>query len=243
MRSPSLNRRVLSFCEAIDRSEWRGDYQLELRCDAVTALSDEALRCLANTGCRQINMGIEKGHDAQLLQLRKRLSTDVAREASERINALGLRAAGTFIIGGIDETPEMVDETIDFAVSLPLDYAQFNPLAVYPGTHLFKQAFPDQPVDDWLTLCLNDELAPFGDILFRNAALSLELILDSVERGYREFYTDRRLARVLDKLPPSERDAASRSYGVLLEDRARSWSSARRSHSDRDDVRSFVGPC
>ena len=119
IRSPRLNHRVLEFCDAAESSGWRGTYQMELRCDAVVSLSDEALRALTATGCRQINMGIEKAHTSRLALLEKRLTPDVAREACERLSSSGIRGAGTFILGGVEESPRILEETVEFALSLP----------------------------------------------------------------------------------------------------------------------------
>ena len=221
VKSPSLNRSVLGFAQAVEKARWKGTFQLELRCDAVTSLSDEAASALINVGCRQINMGIEKGHVVALDRLRKRLSPDIAREACEKVAALGLRVAGTFIIGGPDETPEDIENTIEFAISLPLDFAQFNPMAVYPGTQLFKQRFGD--VSEWLHLCLDPDLAPLGDILWSSDETPLAVILEAVRDAYSRFYTSKRLERTSARLPENERSSVIHTYDVLLNDRARSW--------------------
>lgn len=221
VKSPSLNRSVLEFAQAVERAGWKGTFQLELRCDAVTSLSHEAASALIDVGCRQINMGIEKGHVVALDRLRKRLSPDIAREACEKVAALGLRVAGTFIIGGPDETLEEIENTIQFAIALPLDFAQFNPMAVYPGTQLFKQRYGD--ISDWLHLCLDPDLAPLGDILWSTEETPLAAILETVRDAYSRFYTPNRLERTVVRLPEDERSSIIHTYDVLLNDRARSW--------------------
>jgi anaerobic magnesium-protoporphyrin IX monomethyl ester cyclase len=223
VKSSKLNAEVFEFTEAIKAADWEGTFQLELRCDAVVALSDDALRSLVEVGCRQINMGIEKGHIAQLQQLRKKLSPQVALEACQKIANSGIRAAGTFILGGPGETIEELDATIDFATSLPLHFAHFNPMAIYPGTSLYNQEFGVQKPGEWLKLCLNHEIAPLGDILWRSADVPLDAILAAVKDGYGRFYDQTRLERILEKLPESERHGVQESYQVLAHDRARSW--------------------
>ena len=99
VRSPKLDARVIEFVEAIRESDWTGSYQLELRCDAVSGMSDATLGLLRSSGCRQINMGIEKGQVAALAALRKRLTPEIAQIATNRVVNAGIRAAGTFILG------------------------------------------------------------------------------------------------------------------------------------------------
>jgi hypothetical protein len=214
---------VLGFVEAINNANWKGTFQLELRCDAVASLSDEAFSALVEAGCRQINMGIEKAHVAQLQQLRKRLSPEVAREACERIASTKMRAAGTFIAGGPNETKDDIEATIDFAISLPLDFAHFNPMAIYPGTALFHQVYGASASGSWLDLCLNREIAPQGDILWSSSQMSLDYIMGCIKAAYTRFYTHERLKCVLERQEELEWESISTSYEILAQDRARSW--------------------
>lgn len=223
IKSPRLNDSVASFSEALIASGWNGTFQLELRCDAVVSLSDEALNDLKRAGCRQINMGIEKGDAQQLLQLRKKLTPEIARQACERLDQTGIRAAGTFIIGGIGEGKDHIQKTIQFAVSLPLDFAQFNPLAIYPGTALYDEVFGCPLGDSWLDHCLNPVLAPIGDILWRSNDTPLEHIIDAIARAYTEFYSADRKNRVLNKVSLAERASIAEAFHLLANERALSW--------------------
>jgi anaerobic magnesium-protoporphyrin IX monomethyl ester cyclase len=224
VRSPKLDARVLEFVAAVERSGWSGSFQLELRCDAVIAISESTLDCLATAGCRQINMGIEKGHAAQMEAIRKRLTPQIARDATSRVVGAGIRAAGTFILGGPGESISDIQATIEFAESLDLDFAHFNPLAIYPGTTLFDEVFG--VTADWHALSTDPEWAPFGDILWRDQRVSLADVLAAVENAYERFYSDRRLSRVIARLPAAEREAVAASFSSLRLDRGRSWDQA-----------------
>lgn len=224
IKSPSLEERVLEFTRSIERADWKGVFQLELRCDAVVSLSEKALNSLLDVGCRQINMGIEKAHIASLNSLRKKLTPEIAREACEIVDAIGIRAAGTFIIGGPGENKEDIEATIEFATSLPLDFAHFNPLAIYPGTALYTQEFGQYTSGHWLDLCLNSEIAPLGDILWRSVDISIENILESVSKGYKQFYSHDRLQRVIRKHTEVEKQTLVDYYDSLAHERAYSWS-------------------
>jgi radical SAM superfamily enzyme YgiQ (UPF0313 family) len=168
-------------------------------------------------------MGIEKAQAGRLQQLRKRLTPEIARQACERVSSFGMRAAATFILGGPGETINEVVETVSFALSLPLDFAHFNPLAVYPGTTLFAEVFGEPRTKDWLTLCLDQQLAPLGDILWRNRDLPLEVILGAVAEAYRSFYSIERLNKVLSRVPRAEQVAVHSAYNLLGSHRAESW--------------------
>jgi anaerobic magnesium-protoporphyrin IX monomethyl ester cyclase len=220
VRSPKLESRVAEFCNALEGSSWHGSYQLELRCDAVVAMSEGSLRRLADTGCRQINMGIEKGQARALDAIRKRLTPDIAESAVDRVVRSGIRAAGTFILGGPDEGPDDLEATIDFATALDLDFAHFNPLALYPGTSLFDQVYPDA---EWLALCRDPDLAPFGDILWRSDDLPLERVIEAVDLAYDRFYSTSRLVNAVGRALESERHGVAVAYERLSRERATSW--------------------
>jgi hypothetical protein len=79
------------------------------------------------------------------------------------------------------------------------------------------------PNTDWLPLCLDAEMAPLGDILWRSEDTALHTILDAVGDAYSRFYTQERLERTLARLPEPERETVRETYGILLKDRARSW--------------------
>jgi hypothetical protein len=88
---------------------------------------------------------------------------------------------------------------------------------------LFHQEFGPPGSVSWLELCLDQELAPLGDILWRSSDLPLDTILDAVADAYRRFYTVERLEQVSKRLSESERAVLADSYRILAQDRACSW--------------------
>ena len=221
VKSPAMERSIQEFADAIASSRWSGTYQLELRCDAVVGMSDDAIGALRDTGCRQINMGIEKGHAAGMGRLRKKLEPSIATEACHRLACHGVRSAGTFIIGGPGEdTAEDMRATVDYAIGLDLMFAQFNPMAIYPGTQLYGQVFASAP---WLDLCLSERWAPQGDILWQSKFTSLGQILEVVAEGYRAFYNEERERHSVAGLPEHEHAELRAAYATLRDNRAGSW--------------------
>ncbi len=191
LQSPHLNAEVQTFCMAlldtIDVVIW----EMELRADAVAALTTDSLRWLYDAGCRQINMGIEKASNQGLAALDKHLRVDQVMRACDHVKQTvpSLRLAGTFIIGGADETEADVESVIRFATSLPLDFAHFNPLAIYPGTPLFAEIFPDDLSQTaWANRMLQDKDNYWGELLYETKDLPAQRLLDLVNRAYETFY-------------------------------------------------------
>ena len=54
-------------------------------------------------------------------------------------NKAGIETAGFFIIGLPDDTKKSVNETVNLAKQLPLDYATFQILTPYPNTAIYRE--------------------------------------------------------------------------------------------------------
>lgn len=109
---------------------------------------DEALaRKMRAAGCHTVILGVESASEEILKNHRKGYGTQLVREGFERCEAAGLRTAATFILGLPEETPESLQATIDFACSLPADYASFNVAVPRAGTRLRTRALDEGLVD------------------------------------------------------------------------------------------------
>lgn len=190
LKSTTLNQDVQNFCrdllEAIPPIRW----EMELRCDAVAALTPESLQWLYQAGCRQINMGIEKASNEQLKTLNKHLKVTDVVTACDRVrqSVPRMRLAGTFILGGPGETEADIHATITFARSLGLDFAHFYPLEVYPGTPFFDQICQDESPTAWAERMLADEGNHWGEILYETPDLPGWRLLELVHQAYNQFY-------------------------------------------------------
>ena len=91
-------------------------------------------------GCHTVILGVESASEEILDNHRKGYGTDRIRETFALCEEEDLRTAATFILGLPEETPETIRNTIDFACSLPADYASFNVAVPRAGTRLRKSA-------------------------------------------------------------------------------------------------------
>jgi len=176
-------------------------WQFEIRPDVAFGFDKQALQHAYASGCHQINLGIEKSSNLALKRIGKEVSVEQSREACQRISEAVplMRLAGTFILGGPGETPQSTVETIDFARSLPLTFAHFSPLELYPNTELYRDVFG---ANDriWYDLIMNDD-SSWGEIIFESDALPKDRLFSLVNQAYGNFYDDpnwrRRAERIL----------------------------------------------
>ena len=93
---------------------------------------------MKKAGCWILFLGIESGSQKILDAIGKRITIEQAKEAVKIIKDAGIQVLGSFIIGFIQDTKETIKETIKFAKSLNLDYAEFSILTPYPGTPIYE---------------------------------------------------------------------------------------------------------
>lgn len=94
----------------------------------------ELAELLEASGCERLNLGVESAHEGILESFNRFTSVDQIRGAYEMLDGRGIALASYFILGWPDEDRAMAQETIELAKSLPLDFAQFTPLTLAPGT-------------------------------------------------------------------------------------------------------------
>lgn len=127
---------VSRVCDEIVR---RG-LKLVWTCEARVDLRLEVMRQMKRAGCRLLVAGFESGDQAVLDSTNKGTTLEQARLFVDNARKAGLRVHGCFMAGNRGETRESLRRTLDFALGLPLDTAQFFPLMVYPGTEAYRWA-------------------------------------------------------------------------------------------------------
>ncbi|MFH1436339.1 MAG: hypothetical protein ABIJ56_11530, partial [Pseudomonadota bacterium] len=89
------------------------------------------------------------GDQAILKKMKKGYSVDDIRKVIEFTVECGVRPLGFFQVGAPGDTEESVRKTVEFAKSLPLDYAQFMRTIAKPNSELEKQMNESLGYDYW----------------------------------------------------------------------------------------------
>lgn len=109
-------------------------------CEARVNLRYEIMVKMKAGGCRLLVAGFESGDQGVLDSINKGTTLAQGEEFTRNAKRAGLRVHGCFMVGNRSETRQTLDRTLAFALSLPLDTAQFFPLMVYPGTEAYQWA-------------------------------------------------------------------------------------------------------
>ena len=134
----TLHRKfVLQLCEAMVSEAPGIRWTCNSRTDSVNA---EMLAAMARAGCWMMSFGFESSDSAVLALMGKKLrSVDFATPVRQARRA-GIRTVGHFVLGMPGDTPASMRRTIETALSLDLDFAQFYAAAPFVGSPLYEQA-------------------------------------------------------------------------------------------------------
>lgn len=132
-------KRVSEFIDELDRRGLDIYWYCFSRVDTIVRNPD-LVRRMAEAGAVEIFLGLESGSQEVLNSYGKCTTVKQEKEAVEILRSCGIRSYGSFMIGGIRETRDMVERTIRLADELSLEAVQFSVLTPYPGTRLFEQA-------------------------------------------------------------------------------------------------------
>jgi radical SAM superfamily enzyme YgiQ (UPF0313 family) len=141
---------------------------------------------LKRSGCWMLALGIESESDAVRKDMAKRLERQKIQAAFRNMREAGIRSFAFFIFGYPGETPATMEQTIDYAIALDPDFANFYPAVPYPGTPLYEK-------------CLRDALLPAGAgedwpkmeysyYLLRGNGLDDRVVMDAINRAKRRFF-------------------------------------------------------
>jgi len=95
---------------------------------------------MRNAGCDNLYLGVESGSQEILKRLKKGIQLSQVERAFQLARKAGIKTQAFFMMGGPGETKETLKETIDFAVRLDPDNAQFAAAVPYPGTEMYEES-------------------------------------------------------------------------------------------------------
>lgn len=99
----------------------RKDLDLIWTCSVRADILDrELLKEMKEAGCWRVRIGIESGNDEVLKFIKKGITKDQVRKVASWAYELDLAPKAFFMIGHFTDTKETIEETMDFACSLPL---------------------------------------------------------------------------------------------------------------------------
>jgi len=149
----------------------------------VNQVDKPLLQAFKDVGCWAILFGAESGVQKNLNTIRKGTTLEQIRKAVNAAKEVGIRVSTPFMFGIPGETYEEGLQTIDFALDLNPDIANFHAITPFPGTHLYDN------LDKYGTI--SEELS---DFTYQGAAfipytMTREEILKLRQIAFKRFYS------------------------------------------------------
>lgn len=163
-------------------------------CRADIGADPMLLRSLRKSGARLFCVGFESGDPEVIRGMKKNLSSKKdadyhanAKKFVSECKSAGIMVHGCFMFGNLEDTPQSMRKTLEFAKELNPDTAQFFPIMVYPGTSAFDEAkekgyLTSENPDDWLTADgLHNSVVDLPNVTKKQ-------LVEFADRARREFY-------------------------------------------------------
>ena len=129
-------QRVVELCERLSRQRPGLTWTALTRLDRV---DPALLRRMRHAGCRRLYVGVESVSPRILELYKKRLTVEQIRDGIANIKAAGIEVSAFFIVGAPGETPEEIEQNIDFAIAADPDYIIVTRIQYWPGTDLHQE--------------------------------------------------------------------------------------------------------
>jgi anaerobic magnesium-protoporphyrin IX monomethyl ester cyclase len=144
-RSTALSRELLS-----------RDNRIVFSANSRADISEPVLRSLKESGLRLVCVGFESGDQTILNGIQKGIKVENYKNFREAARKAGVLVHGCFMAGNPGETRQTLQKTLDLALMLNPDTAQFFPMMIYPGTKAFQRAKNEHTLStenyqEWLT--------------------------------------------------------------------------------------------
>lgn len=163
--------------------QWTGQGTLTM------ARNDELLHWMAKSGCKVMLIGYESLSEANLQQMKKAWSAKLGEvdALTDRIHAAGINIYATFVFGFDDDSRELYERTVDFALKHRFFFAAFNHLLTLPGTDIYSRLLREGRIiqDKWW-LCPDYR---YGDITFTHPTFTPEQLTAECRRARKRFYS------------------------------------------------------
>lgn len=104
------------------------------------SIDRETLALMAEAGFRCCATGFESGDGLLLKNMWKGQTVEQARDFVAAARSVGVLVHGCFMVGFPGETRESMQSTLDLALELAPDSAQFYPVMPFPGTTYYRWA-------------------------------------------------------------------------------------------------------
>ena len=149
----------------------------------VNQVDKPLLEAFKDAGCWAILFGAESGVQKNLNAIKKGITLEQTKKAVKAAKDVGLKVSTPFMFGIPGETFEEGLKTIEFAIDLNPDIANFHAITPFPGTYLYDNLDKYGTISDELTDFTYQGAAFIPNTMTRDELLKLRQI------AFKRFYS------------------------------------------------------
>jgi radical SAM superfamily enzyme YgiQ (UPF0313 family) len=158
----------------------------------------EFLQCAAESGCKQLFIGLESISQQSMDGARKEFNrVEEYGRLIDRIHRHGIAVQLGIVFGFDGDDESIFSETVDFLEMSGVQNATFNILTPYPGTPLYRRLEREGRIltRDW------NKYNGRADVVFQPRRMSPNTLLEGYRDANRRFYSCRSVRRRLARSP------------------------------------------
>ncbi|HEU0293453.1 MAG TPA: radical SAM protein [Anaerolineales bacterium] len=159
---------------------------------------DEFLEAAAQSGCRQLFLGLESISQQSMVEVNKRFNrVEEYFQIMECIHSHGIAVQVGIVFGFDHDTPEIFKATLDFLEEAGVQNATFNILTPFPGTPLFRRMDDERRIltYDW------SRYNSRTDVVFQPRQMGVAELLAGFQYANERFYSLPSITRRLWQSP------------------------------------------
>ncbi len=161
-------------------------WQAQMRTDVVK--DQELLDLMKRSGCERVALGLESVDQATLDSFEKSQSVEDIVRCLDTLHDNGILTHGMFVLGAGEETVQSVRDTISFALEHHVSSLMLNIMTPLPGTLQYQEMDEAGRIFDRVW-----EHYDAQHVVFRPLRMTPKELQRETLRGYRRFYSTRRL--------------------------------------------------
>lgn len=133
--------RVIDICNLIIE----GNYDLNIWAYArADTINEKMLKKMKQAGINWLAYGFESASSEVRKGVAKKFNQDKIKKAVDMTHLAGINIIGNFMFGLPDDNFETMQETLDMAKELNLEYVNFYTAMAYPGSQLYNDAIKNK---------------------------------------------------------------------------------------------------
>lgn len=125
---------VIKFCRLLKKEKLK----LLWGCSSkVSTLNEDLIKMMAQSGCVQIDFGVERGSNKALIEIQKGISVEMVQNIFNLCHRYHIRTFANFLVNLPNETRKDLNDITNFADKLNSEINSFNVFSPYPGTEIY----------------------------------------------------------------------------------------------------------